>query len=143
MNHQSSPSDGLPTPILPSTARAMLAALPGVKLLDLRLAETGAPIVLCMVRCRMWEVRLDGDAASAVFYASGSEELPLAEGVGLPAALCAVADLVSRIGHLPAAPWSAEREAAERSAAAEVRQAHRPVPAEAAQLPLPVAMATH
>lgn len=121
-----------------ATARAALLAIPGVAIVDVRDPDTGFPVALVQHRVRCLEVTSEPDGSfGARFFLYGDAPLPLMEGGTLAQAYCAVADLLSRIGHLPAAPWTEELEAAERAAVAEVAVLHRPAEAEAAQLPLP------
>ena len=127
------------TTTLPTDTRSRLAAMKRVSLIDRRNAETGAETVIVMCGVRVFEVEEIAGAYCATFHIRDNEDLLLAEGVGLDAALSAVAATIARIGHLPAM-WSEETDAAERAAAAEVLAASRPAPVAA---PAPRVPARH
>ena len=115
------------TTTLPTDPRANLAATRWVSIIDRLDAETGAPVTIVMHRARVFEVQEIAGSFCATLHLHDGEDLLLTEGVGLDAALSAVAAVIGRIGHLPAM-WSEETDAAERAAAAEVLAASRPAP---------------
>jgi hypothetical protein len=121
------------TTVAPPDARARLAAMRRVRLVDHRDARTGAPVTIVMAGCRVFEVEKIGGAHVATLHIRDNEFLLLAVAATRDAAFAAVADCVARVAHLPVAPWSAETEAAERRAAAMVLAAsRRPAPVVAA-----------
>ena len=100
-------------------ARAYLATLPNVTVLDGFDPRDPACLAVVFASIRYYEIRLQNGGALAAHHLRDGEWLPLASGATLNQAFAAVAAHVERIGHLPA--WcSAETEAAVRAAAAEV-----------------------
>jgi hypothetical protein len=120
------------TTVAPLDARARLAAQPRVTLIDHRNEKTDAPVTIIMAGVRVFEIEQLGRAHVATFHLRDNEFALLAVAATRDAAFAAVADCVARIAHLPAVPWSAETEAAERRAAAAVLAAGRPTSAVAA-----------
>ena len=100
-------------------ARARLAAMRGVAVLDRPLHRDPTLVAMVMAGVRCMDVRAEGNAFRADLYLRLGEWLPLADGVTEEAAFAAVLAFVSLVAGVPQ-EYAPQHDLAVRAAAAEV-----------------------
>ena len=100
-------------------ARARLASMRGVSVLDRPLHRDETLVAMIMAGVRCMDVRAEGDTFRADFHLRNGEWLPLADGVPEEPAFAAALSFVSLVASIPQ-HYAPEHDLAVRGAAAEV-----------------------